>query len=197
MTAMMRTAPRDGVLLAALTGLLLVAALCTAAVTGHRAEIQVLVREGKPREVAECMVQLRHSWGECEIGMFTGTYPAAWDSVADLVPVRDAVRALRARGGEWTFANHVSGRPWSVCAGLPGRAPACATNVRSALRVALGEAAAAGSPSLAVAPDTRRLCSSAAAAALRRRAADGDALVRAEARRRLASRASACGIRTE
>lgn len=69
--------------------------------------------------------------------MFTGTYPAAWDSVPELVRVRDAVRAVRVRGGRWSFTDSLSGGAGRVCALLPGRAPACGTNVRAALLQAL------------------------------------------------------------
>ncbi|HEX8693677.1 MAG TPA: hypothetical protein VF746_14740, partial [Longimicrobium sp.] len=153
----------------------------------------LLVAEGKPREVAECMVHLRHSWGECEVGMFTGTYPTAWDSVPALMPVRDAVRRVREAGGRWSFADPVHGRSWSVCAELPGRPARCSSDVRSAAALAFGSPApAARTPAvLAISPARRRLCSGAALASLRRRAADaGDASARAD----LAARARACGV---
>ena len=58
--------------------------------------------------------------------MFTGTYPAAWDSVPELRAVRDAVRELRRRGGQWSFADYHFGTALSVCASCP-RAAGSAT----------------------------------------------------------------------
>lgn len=122
------------------TSLLLVLAVLAlaAAAAGPHLEVRRLVAEGRPRAVAECMVQLRSSQGQCEIGMFTGTYPPAFDSVPELVRVRDAVAGLRARGGRWSFADSVRGRPWRVCAELPGHPARCATDVRAALALAEG-----------------------------------------------------------
>lgn len=161
-----------------------------AAALGHRAEVRVLVAEGKPRPVADCMVRLRQTWGECEVGMFTGTYPAAWDSVPDLARVRDAVHRVRAHGGRWTFGNAAPGGAWSVCAELPGRPPRCATDVRSASALAFGGRAPQRPPVQAISPARRRACTGAALASLRRRAAKD-----AAARTDLAERARACGVR--
>lgn len=187
-----RTARGGAIRLAACTVLAVAIVAAGAAAFGRRAEVRLLVREGKPREVAECMVQLRQSWGECEVGMFTGTYPAAWDSVPQLVPVRDAVRRVRAAGGRWTFADEVHGRSWRVCAALPGRTPRCSTDVRTASAVAFGEPAPRKrTPAvLAVSPARRRLCTPAALASLRRRTREaGDGRARAA----LAERMRACG----
>jgi hypothetical protein len=111
-----------------------------AAAVHHPVEVRLLVDEGKPREVAECMVLLRQSVGECELGMFTGTYPAAWDTVQELVPVRDAVLRVRDKGGLWSFADVVDGHAWRVCAALPNRPRRCASDVRAASALAFGEA---------------------------------------------------------
>lgn len=134
---------------------------------GPRLEVGILVSEGKPREVAECMVHLRQSWGQCEVGMFTGTYPARWDSVPELRAVRDAVAGLRRRSGEWSFADHRLGAPWTVCANLPGRRPACSVNVQSAFALALGDPAPTAAPAFALSPASRRSCPPTAAAKAR------------------------------
>ena len=158
-----------------------------------RRDALLLVEEGKPREVAECMVQIRHSWGECEVGMFTGTYPAAWDSAPSLVPVRDAVRRVHTAGGRWAFAHTVRGRSWSVCAALPGQPQRCSTDVQTAAALAFGDSVPGQRtpPVQAISPARRRLCTVAALASLRRRAAGaGGAAERAE----LAERTRACGV---
>jgi hypothetical protein len=188
----MRTARRDAFLLAACLVAVMAILAPAAAAFGRGAEVRMLVREGKPHEVAECMVQLRLTWGECEVGMFTGTYPAAWDSAPELVQVRDAVRRVRAAGGRWAFADSVRGRPWSVCAVLARRAPRCSTDVESAAALAFGDPARGKSTPgvLAVSPARRRVCTAAALATLRKRAAGGGGqALHAE----LAERARACG----
>lgn len=186
----LRTARRDAFLLSAAVLLALAVAAVGAATFGRRAEVRLLVAEGKPREVAECMVQIRHAWGECELGIFTGTYPAAWDSVPELVEVRDAVGRVRGAGGRWTFADPVQGRSWSVCAVLPGHPPRCAADVRTAAALAFGRPAprSRALAVLAASPTQRRLCSSATLAALRRRASRGASAARAD----LAERTRAC-----
>lgn len=136
-TSPSRDAARKGRILLLLIAAFVLGIIALAAVTSNEVQIRVLLKEGKPRAVAECMAQLGASWSECEVGMFTGTYPAAWDSVPELVRVRDAVRALRTRGGAWSFADTVSGRAMSVCATLPGRSPICASNVQAALHLSL------------------------------------------------------------
>lgn len=187
--------PRTPLLIAGILLLLSTLAITGAAVTlGPRLEVGILVSEGKPRAVAECMVQLRQSWGQCEVGMFTGTYLAQWDSTPELRAVRDAVADLRRRGGEWSFAHHRRGLPWSVCATLPGAEAACSVNVQSALSLALGEPAPGAPPVYALSPASRRRCTAHAAAAVRQ-AMDGDAPPReaARTRSRLARQARACG----
>jgi hypothetical protein len=188
----MRTARRDAFLLVACLLPALAVLAAGAAAFGRGAEVRLLVEEGKPREVAECMVQIRHTWGECEVGMFTGTYPAEWDSAPELVKVRDAVRRVRAVGGSWAFAHAIGGRSWSVCAVLPGRAPRCSTDVQSAAALAFGEPTRGEkSPGvLAVSPARRRLCTAGALASLRRRAAGARG---AAAQAELAERTRACG----
>lgn len=161
---------------------------------GQRLEVGMLVTEGKPREVAECMVQLRQSWGECEVGMFTGTYLARWDSVPELRAVRDAVAALRRRGGEWSFANHHRGQAWSVCASLPARKPVCAVNVQTALSLALGEPVPPTAAIAAMSPASRRACTGRAAAALRRSLDAARSPAQADsARHALRTQTRACG----
>ena len=192
MNDQMRTARRDAFLLAACLLPALAVLAAGAAAFGRGAEVRLLVAEGKPREVAECMVQIRHTWGECEVGMFTGTYPAAWDSAPELMKVRDAVHRVRAAGGAWTFAHSVRGRAWSVCAALPGNAPSCSTDVQSAAALAFGDGVRGEQTPgvLVVSPARRRLCTAAALASLRKRAAGSHA--KAE-RDELAERTRACG----
>jgi hypothetical protein len=171
-----------------------VAVVGSLAVWGQRVEVRMLVAEGKPLAVAECMVQLRQSWGECEVGMFTGTYLAAWDSLPELRAVRDAVAGLRRRGGEWTFASHHRGRAWQVCASLPAREPVCAVNVQTAISLALGEPVPPTTALAAMSPGSRRLCTGAAAAELRRALQAARSASQANrARAALQAQAHACG----
>lgn len=185
--------PRRQLLIA---GLLLSTLAITGAVValGPRLEAGILVSEGKPRAVAECMVQLRQSWGQCEVGMFTGTYLTQWDTVPELRAVRDAVLDLPRRGREWSFAHHHRGLPWSVCANLPGAGAACSVNVQSALSFALGEPAPGSSPVYTLSPASRRSCTAHAAAAVRQGVAgEGTAGQAARTHSRLARQARACG----
>jgi hypothetical protein len=106
--------------------------LCGVA-AAHEIDIRREVGRGTPRPVAECMVLLGYSAGACEIGMFTGTSDPSWESDPTLADVAAAVRAVGVGGGRWEL-RQVAGTTL-VCATMPGDQPACATDVRAALRL--------------------------------------------------------------
>jgi hypothetical protein len=115
--------------LLAFTALLILCGLAASHEMGVRGE----VARGIPRPVAECMVLLGYSAGACEIGMFTGTSEPSWERDPALADVAAAVRAVGVGGGRWEL-RQVAGTT-VVCATMPGDQPACATDVRAALRL--------------------------------------------------------------
>jgi hypothetical protein len=137
------SSPRTSTLTRGATAALLLAAATLLLLGGraaaHGMEVRGHVARGTPRPVAECMVRLGYSAGACEVGMFTGTSEPSWERDPALAEVAAAVRAVAAAGGRWEL-REVRGTTL-VCARIPDARPACAADVRAALRLG-----GAGSP---------------------------------------------------
>ena len=101
--------------------------LCLGAAAAPELSIRELQHAGVPRAVAECMYQAGAARGSCEVGMFTGTYPDAFDRDRDLAAIRDAVRSVPARGGRWIISGAI------VCADVPHHPRRCAPDVTRAV----------------------------------------------------------------
>jgi hypothetical protein len=139
---MQPTAPRvrTSATLIAIVMTLALIGLATEA-TAHTRQVRSITRTGTPVQIAECMVQLGASRGECEVGTFTGTYPASWDSVPELMPVRDAVHGLTRLGGRWSFEAADGGTGTLTCAALPGQPRVCAEDAQTTLALAVDRSA--------------------------------------------------------